>query len=91
MKLSQIHEARYYRHPAVELVRQSAAQREPLNMEFPINQLESTISILTREFGSPEYQQEAWTGGSVARWVWDTFTVHQYENEFGYLETRTSE
>lgn len=86
MKLSHLQEAKYYKHPAVELVRQSAAQLKPLNLEFPLKQLESTISVLTREFGPPEYQQEVWTGGSMARWVWDTFTVHQYE-EFGYLES----
>lgn len=79
--------ARYHRHPAVDLVHQSIADNAPYQLKFPIKHLNSAVDILTKEFGDPEIAREMFTGGSIVRWNWDNFTVHQYENSFGYLET----
>jgi hypothetical protein len=79
--------ARYHKHPAIDLVHQSIADNAPYELKFPFKHLNAAIEVLSKEFGHPEIERTFWSGGSAKRWVWDNFTVHQYEDQFGFLET----
>lgn len=86
MNLSQILEARYHKHPAVDMIKRARETKEHLDHRFPLEEIERVVSELSAEFGPPQHHNREWyTGGSHERWIWEDFVVIRY-GDFGFIE-----